>query len=403
MNLAQPLTPASLKSAVSPMLARANNVHIFGRTRPTAPTDVADAGANIGWNERLKLSLNALSGASATDLEEANAREAEAFQLFVAGDPKKLLALNALRVQQVINFVVATMAYTGLHAEVINLGNEETPAVQYQSRGETKVRYIGPKGDVRAKNFQSDELVGNGGIIPFSVLSTEQVEYPIFDYQKGTVADSAKKMFDLQRDMQIQIDQLGYLLGLSGYASFLTTGSKYNRTYLPHSNVNTALLPITNDIDISGTTGGKFGTKVLDAALKYCDQWGDNLFEDGRLSPTGEILIPSNVTTDILGSLTLNSLVSDVANEIQTNGYITFMYAGKRWKLIPDSSIQASAGYCFPRLNKPSFVMMFKPGMNSLRSGVVESENRGWSQIVTPIWLYQPEPWRVRQIRIKFA
>jgi hypothetical protein len=399
MKNSPPLTPKSLKAIIAPMLATANNIHIFGRTAA-----MGDPKADCeGWNERLKLSLNALGGISANDIDEINASERAAFTAMGAGNTKPMLSLNAMRIQQVLNFIVARPSYATLFGEFINLKDDETVAYQFQSRDEVTVRYIGPKGDVRERQLSSDELVSGGSIVPYKVLSTEKVTYPIYDYQKGRIADSATKMFDLRRDLDIKIGNLAYALGGSGYGPFTLTGAKFARTYMAHSNVNAALLPTTNSIDVTADSGGKFGIEVLLATLKYCDSWGDGTFEDGNLRPTGEILVPSNVTTDMIASLPMNSQITDLANKIQSEGYIQFTYAGITWKLIPDASSQATAGYCYPRLNKPAFTLMFKPGMESIRTEIVESENRGSSQIVTPIWAYQPEPYKVRQLRVKFA
>jgi hypothetical protein len=339
------------------------------------------------------------------DTPEIATQKKQAHQLLMdamEGDRTALKSLNAIRVEQVDNFVKATSNHLSFF-EIVTLNEDEVPYVRNETASEISVSYLSQDGKPRMVKIEVNQVETP---IELRYISSRKVGYRTQDIYRGNISALAQKTFDIGFDVKQQIDkEARTLLDLSvsnggAYGAFTFTGEKASRIYVPHSSLITTHLPTTNALTVknrkSSVTGkvvwldsddaavanesaadvcGFFGVPVLQDILRYCDQWGD-IFTDGRLRPTGEIMVPSSDIQDILfglGTVGANVNQTKLQDDIQQLGYTGFSYGGVNWKFIPDVTIPV--GTCFPKLNKLAGRVFMKPSMDKEFVNTVPEEH----------------------------
>lgn len=331
--------------------------------------------------------------ASPDDTEDMRLAKADALTLLTKvyrdRDVEAGRTLQAIRLEQVNNFVMAESTFMSFF-QVVTLADNEQPYVQNETRNEIKVGYLSQEGTPRMLKIERPTAEA---AIELRELASEKVWYKTRDiYKGGRIADLAKATFDIARDLRIKEDNeckrlLGLAVGSGGaYGTFTFSGAKVSRIYVPHSNIDTSHFPTTNDLTVKrrkasdigqvvwldtnnaavaneglAVVNGFFGIAVLQDIIRYCDSWGD-IFSDGRLRPTGEIIVPAKDVFDILfglGQVGVNVNESQMQKDIQDKGYTGFNLYGVNWKFIPDSTI--ASGTCYPKLNKTPGRVFLKP------------------------------------------
>lgn len=322
------------------------------------------------------------------EVKEAKLKAHQLLKDALDGSRQALRSLNAIRLEQVDNYIKATSYFMSFFT-ITTLKDDEQPYVQNITQNEIRISFLSQDGRPRMIKIEKDMAEQP---IELRYLSSAKVGYRTEDIYKGRIAEVAQKTFDIGFDLKNQMDAECYkLLNLpvaqgGAYGTFTFDGNKATRIYVPHSRIITAHLPASNDItvyrrnasgdyvDANGNVVatnspnkvivGKFGIAVLQEIIRYCDSWGD-VFSDGRLRPTGEILVPSSDIFDILFSLapgTTNVNETKIQEDITTKGYTGFTYAGIDWKFVPDVTIPS--GKCFPKLNKLPGRVFLKPGLD---------------------------------------
>jgi hypothetical protein len=346
--------------------------------------------------------LTAARDASDADFTEAAKLEHAALR----GDPEARVALNGARITRVSNFLFSRPKFSSLFCENVQLGLTENPVIQFSTKGEVNVAYIGDNGRLDVKQFTNDEYVGDTTVVPWTILSTEPVESRLYDLNLGNIADSAAATYDIARDMETKVAQTAKLLLTTGvrgwgpaYGAFTLTGvARRLKTWVAHSAVNTDNLPTTNAFTGTLTSPSAANVKtLLDSLIKYGDQWDDTW--GMPLVPTGEILVPSSQTTYFLTPISLNQQVGAVGEGILSK-YTRFSYGGKDWTIIPDATLAPNTFYV--RTSLPVGTIYTKPGsaVNEDITVVDKRANRQFRHQQQQICFALPEPHKVRAMRV---
>lgn len=338
------------------------------------------------------------------------------------GRTDEMLALNALRIEQVQNYMSAESQWASGFFNQVTLGPSDEPVYTNETMEEVRIGHLGEGGtpdSVRVVKTQSKTTVG------LRILSSAKVRYLVNDLYKGSIGEMARRTLDIARDLRIKKDQEHYNVltqstangGAFGVFSYEQGRSnKATRIYVPHSSIATSRLPTTNDIDLTAaanTTNNpmSYGSltafdpqKVILAIQHYANQWGDNLPGGGRLVPTGDIIMPSDeiISVATANFLTANSNTSALQTQVYENGYMSVMFGGKKWNFIPDASY-CPDGYCFPRFNLLPGISYTKP---SFDKEFVETDLRtGWEtrDQLTAYGAVVISQYRPRALRIRYA
>lgn len=341
----------------------------FLRTLATAPTDISP------------------NPSDPEDVRAAKASTMELLKSALRGNEKALRSLNAIRTEQVDNFVKAQSSYMSFF-DIVTLKDNEQPWVQNETQNEIRVGYIGENGSPR---LQKIEKAQDQYSIALRIISSAKVGYRTQDIYNGQIGTIAQRTFDIAFDVAQKVDSECFGLmtaalskgGAFGAFAFTET-NKANRIYVPNSYLRSEHLPSTNDITVykrnsdgnyinsSGAVTttpseyvivGRFGIEVIQEILGYTTSWG-NIFSDGPLVPTGEIIVPASDIKTIMYQMAYaaNSNSSDLQEQVNKTGFFGFRYMNVDWKFIPDLTIPV--GTCFPKFNKSAGRVFLKPSQD---------------------------------------
>lgn len=309
----------------------------------------------------------ALEDMAAAMTDPKRLAEAAEFRDKAGKDPKAQQVLQAIRLEQYNNYILASANVLSMFYENVELKNDEQPYVQNNTMQEIRVGYIGADGQPgTVKIVKPQQEVG----IELHVLTTDEVRYRRVDPYRGSVAESALATIDLAYDMMQQREKLAFTLLTAPVASggcfgaFTFTGNKANFPFVRHSRILPGNLPTSNDQTVPGTTNAtSFRHACFKAALKYGKQWG-NAFKAGPLVPTGRILLSSNGDgSDIADEITPTGQTSNrVADQLLEQGWAMTHYLGVDWTLIEDNTL--APGYCYVEFNRKPGRAYTKPGMD---------------------------------------
>ena len=329
-------------------------------------------------------------------------------------DRDKMAALNAVRVEQVENFIAVMSVFGPAYFESVTLADNEEPFIQNTTRSvEYRINYIGEDGTPDRARVQKP---GSKVNIPLRFLESEIIRYKTLDLYKGRIAEIATVQFDIARDLSIKRDQeLFTLLSLTpanggAFGAFSYEqglADKTKRIYVAHSALRTEHLPTTNDIDLTAPpySYDRFQIGVIFQIVNYSDSWGTWLPDAGgqRLIPTGDIIVPASDIIDIAitAEPSMNVPESRIQEQINTSGYTSVSYLGRTWRFIPDATIPK--GTCYPVFGLKPGRLYLKPTFD--REIVDTNERENWEQRSqrTVFGAYIISQHRPRALRIKYA
>jgi hypothetical protein len=281
--------------------------------------------------------------------------------------------------QEMVIFTVENFLYPSSNwvrfFETGVLGENDQPWFENVEHFEVDINVVGQDGGAprwQAQNAHSKQM------IPPYRLSSDELEYPIFDDLTGKIADRSKMNIDIAGDMGWKLDTqlFGNLQDLIG--PFTLTGDKLSRVYVPHSRIIAANLPTTNLLVPAGNTSTTlFDKRCLDAIIAYCRAWGDNLFGDGPLIPVS-VSVPSAHITGFLSDV----LITDPDNVMNRQVFdfgIIMQYGGYKWMFIADNTLDPAEGLAYVQFNKPVGKHWTKPAGDRLiidDSKAMQKENR---------------------------
>jgi hypothetical protein len=281
--------------------------------------------------------------------------------------------------QEMVIFTVENFLYPSSNYvrffETAVLGEADQPWFENVEHFEVDINVVGQDGG--APRWQAQTAHSKFMIPPYR-LSSDELEYPLFDDLTGKIADRSKMNIDIAGDLGWKLDArlFGNLQDLIG--PFTLTGDKLSRVYLPHSRINTANLPTTNLlVPADNTPTSIFRKSCLDAIIAYCRAWGDNLFGDGPLIPVS-VSVPSAHITGFLA----DCLIHDPDNQLNRQVFdfgVIMQYGGYKWMFIADNTLSPTDGLAYVQFNKPVGKHWSKPAGDRLiidDSKALQKENR---------------------------
>jgi len=358
----KPMTPEQRIAFVQRLRNRAHLLH-----------GAVTAAALVGTLDQMILNLQDPENAAQT-------KYAEMVKLARAGDISMQAEVAQIRAVRISNWLAAkSNALTFFDEQA--LAPNEVPYVINETGREILVCTIGQDGQPRKTQIARDQTEQQFQI---RLLSTEEVEYPLIDVIRGNVADETKQLVDLTRELNTQIDKIAWPLvsgnvGAGGaIGAFVTTGARANRTYVPHSSINTNNLPTTNLLVSSSSGNGTFFNKdCMDAILDYKMAWGQTW--DGLTSTRIVVYIPSKDAAGWTRSITMTTQPNSVAEQVLQDG-VVHHYAGHDWVFVADPTLDPNAGLAYVRLGNALGTYFTKPNLDLVRDIMTprqEMQNKG--------------------------
>lgn len=376
----------NIKERLNQMLAR--NTYVHGWTF-----------ASDGNGNTVQVPLTEARQAFIKELRDAEPNPVAAAQMLQQAwdDPGTMLALNAVRLEQVGNYIFSESTFMNMFFEINTLQPDEEPFYINETMQEIAVANMGEDGSPEMVRVVKPEARTS---IALHFIASRKVRYKTLDVYRGVVSDVATRTFDIAQDLQFKLDRKHYDLlnaatsagGCYGVFSYEQgRANTATRIYVPHSGIITTHLPTTNDFDMNDSAnttnnpnanGGLtvFGIAVLKAIQNYADKWA-NVLPDAsgaRLVPTGEIIVPAS---DIIAIADVADPAMDVAaqriqEDINRDGYTSLQYLGRQWRFIADVTIPA--GTCFPRFNMVPGKSYTKPSLD--KEFVETNEEENWER-----------------------
>lgn len=352
-------TTARLKLAG--FTARATHLHMF-----SAPS----------FRENLIAGLAAVADEGETS--KANAAEfGKLVRRAHEGDLDARSQLNGLVIETVNNYVVASMNW-GRFFEIRTLADNESPAIQNNTRQEIKAGYVAQDGSAamtRVIKPQAEQTVD------LSTLTSQVVTYRVRDIYTGNVEEAARATFDIAHDLKGKLESILFTLLTDAVGSFdVTNANKASRVYNAHSRIAAGVLPTSNALTATGAGAQtKLAFACFDEVIDYCTRFAGS--DSGLdLKPTGEVIVPSQDVREIASGITITSAKqSALAESVVENGwYNVGRYMGIDWRLVPDSTIAQKS--CYPILNRPVGILWLKPGMAEVEEKVEKMKNQASRQ-----------------------
>lgn len=397
----------AITEQLNQMLARSVTLHGFTYNAK---------GEIVGADEANKEFLRTLAGITPDPKEQCKVL-IEAW-----GDKDKMLDLNTLRVEQVGNYIIADSVFMSAFFEQVTLKEDEEPFVENETMQEIRVGHMGEDGKPETVRVVKPEAKYS---IALRFIASQKVKYKTLDVYRGRVDGIARKTFDIAKDLTIGLDMEHYTLlnqtlanggcfGAFSYENGRTNAAR--RIYLAHSSIVTSHLPTTNDYDLTQAPGHadnpslvgnttKFGIKVLQATLDYADRWGNWMPNtNGRLVPTGEILVPASDISAIAADATPSSdtpTEETVQQQVNQNGYTMLKYLGKTWKFI--GVVTIPSGTCFPRFNMVPGKTFLKPKFDQefVNTNAEQNWEERWQRKVYGAHIISQH--RPRALRVQYA
>jgi len=346
--------------------------HMLKKDSKTGQTQLCSIGAEVSkfFDELLS---------STTDPEKIKNRNE--FLERAAKDPKVKDQLCAIRIESFNNYIYATLNIISFFFESVSLKPDERPVFQNTTMNEVKVYYNGPEGEPRSVRVDRDDQFELKNL---HFLTTDKVRYKVIDVYRGNIVDAAMQTLRLAYDWNNQAEGVAFTLinSSSVFGDFVFSGKKQNYPYVANSRINTANLPVSNDIGVftitatgkyaglqkvgatvsGGALCGFLGFPVFDAIKDYCNRWVGSDPEK-ELAPTGRILVPGSEIYGVGQNIVpTNAKPSEAAEAIIADGWVRVPYLGTEWTLVPDNTIPL--GTCYPEFNIKPGRFFTKPSLD---------------------------------------
>lgn len=313
---------------------------------------------------------------------------------------------HSIRLMEVQTVISASTNF-GSFFEIVNLAPDEQAELINEWGIETSFSVVGDGN--KPRTITVDKTVTNQ-FVNLTNVSSDRVKYPLIDLQRGRVDDVHKKTLRMAEDWVYKLDGMAYDLltyatpssatvAGGAYGTFVTTGSKSIRSYIPNnSRLRTANLPTTNDIEVGTPTGSTyFDLPTLKAIVKYGALWGDKY----GLRPTGKIYLPSvDIDGPVSGIATSTTVINTLGEALLQDGYARISALGITWTIIPDNTLPT--GTCYPEYNKPVGKLFLKPAFDKDRTERDEDENWETAWQIRPMALVMPWPYRINTARFTY-
>jgi hypothetical protein len=279
----------------------ANEIKILGASAPHVELANVRKGkkklADLGWipsenaeilDKRLELAnAEKFDRTKKEDREELSRMIAESYQ-----DEQRAKELNAYRVFELTNDVLAsTFALSAFQS--VNLSADELPMIKRPQSflyNKFTVRSIGQDGGAKQDQWRT---TGAAQTMEVELISTDKIEYPLYDIQTGNI-----EVFDdinrkLQYDLEMYIDKLAQD---NIDAAKMTSGLRDLLNI--HPLIDATNIPDTNYLDLNTLYPGnakKLTIQKLKHILNHIAMFGSVGGADEQFSLSSIILSPQNI------------------------------------------------------------------------------------------------------------
>lgn len=361
-------------------------------------TDLRGRGALLFPAARERLTAF-LDKAEAAGTEE-NQRKLIELKRESLSDATKLTELNRLRVLTVENLVVA-VSNAGSFFTQVTLDADEEPMLENTTGQEMKARFIGEDGKPHLTQLMKNL---SRKLIDLAWVSTDILEYPLIDIYRGKIGQDILNAAPMARDLGLRIDaELWKLIQALPVATWVQTGPPAKRTFVLHSSIIAANVPVGNLLNLSGE--GAFNFNIIKAIVKFYMQMG-NIF--GQMQPQA-IFVPSIDVTAFVDALTLTSDGRNPAvQQIFEGGFVTNL-GGMKIVIVGDSMLDPAAGLAYVRTSKaigewytkPSLDVTFPENPDQISAKALK-ENKGEMFMKKVFGAVTPLPWTVNMLAVKY-
>lgn len=202
---------------------------------------------------------------------------------------EKRLELNAYREFELLNEMVAIPFAMGPF-QSINLSADEMPLLTFpKARQYFNVRFIGQDGGPRQDQWRDDKTIEQ---IDLRMVSTDRIEFPLFDLRQGRVNPLARINDQLRFDMEMKIDSLA----LAEIDAAKTTSGLRDLLNL-HPRIVQANVPDTNYLNLNGV-GSSPGVLTIEKwkrILAHINSFGPGIDPDRSIQINAVIMSPQNM------------------------------------------------------------------------------------------------------------
>lgn len=315
-----------------------------------------------------------------TDAEETANLKAlgELYDGARSGDRQAKSQLCGLIIETTQNFIVPNTNWMEFY-QVINLGESDNALIHNETKIE--VGFYGTGQDSRRARQMQVTYPSQQYAPTWKNLTSERVSWKIRDIATGNVEDPAKRVLSVADDLAQKMEGIvgpytatasapGYLR--NAFGNFALSGSnKASRVYVPHSRIQSGILPTTNQLSTASiSTTSKFSLEVITAIISYCAKFAGTQDIDGKgeLAPTGVIRVRSDEIQEIADSVNLlGATQTGLSETIARQGWYRIPNVwGINWTLVPDSTIPSKT--CYAQLNRPVGRIYFKPSFDMKNS-----------------------------------
>lgn len=323
---------------------------------------------NIPWMlhcNRLKLEKE-LAAYREMRFDVSVPEELEAYQQLIrasATDPRAHRELAAYR-QFVLNYEVVASKFAFGAFQQVTLGADELPIIIKPKRRQYfNVRYMGNDGQARRDQWQDARTAE---MLEMRRLSTDKIEYPLFDIQTGRIAVQNEINAQLRFDMDWKLD-----IEAQANLDAGQTASGLRSLLVLHPSIIEANVPDSNYLDLRSVgTVNVFDITKLKMILQHIAAWGvDGVTPDGGFTIQSIIISPQNMRdqwdfVDLVSGFTggayqPNTVVPTPVREQIFNTGVMNSGWGYTWNTTPNARIPKGRLYVFS--NKPVGWFFTKP------------------------------------------
>lgn len=315
--------------------------------------------------------------------------------------------LNAYREFELLQDLFA-IPFAMAPFQAINLSADELPLIVFpKARQYFAVRFIGQDGSARQDQWRDERSVEQHEM---RVISTDKVEYPLWDIQQGNVNRQSDINAQLRFDMEMKLDELA-----QAQIDSIKTTSGLRDLLALHPLIVAANIPDTNYLDLTGIgTTGVLSLEKWKRILSHINSFGPGTDPDRSMTIQSVIMSPQNVRDqwdyiDLVSGFSggdavepADTVLTSVREEIYRTGMLNNAW-GYTWSSIPNNRLDKGRMYVFTNLPIGWFFTKTEMDMLLIWDGPDQmDENLG--QIV---WrrVYQfvtPDLWKHRVLIVDF-
>ena len=323
------------------------------------------------------------------------------------GDDAKL-ELNTYREFELIQDMFA-IPFAMAAFQAINLSADELPLMVFpKSRQYWNVRYIGQDGGARQDQWRDEKSVEPKIM---RSISTDKIEYPLWDIQQGNVTRQSDINAQLRFDMEMKIDEIG----LAEIDAAKTVSGLRDLLGL-HPRIIPANVPDTNYLDLTGVdTPNVLSLEKWKRILAHVSSFGPGIDPERSLTISSVIISPQNIRdqwdyVDLVSDFSAgppvtrpeNTVLTSAREEIFRTGVLNHAW-GYTWTTVPNGMLNKGRMYVF--MNQPIGWFFTKTEFDQLLIwDGVEQQEQNYGQIVWKrvISFVVPDLWKHRILIVDF-